>query len=144
MPNITLTKITTLTRDEVIAHAETFNCQVFRKIEISVGTPPKSELTFIWMGNGYAIAEPSPSSPDELCFRIEAEEEPGDPGYFDAEKGDVMYLLLGLEVGAAKLAYEIVEATELMKVPPYTQLYASKRRDDLHVAAESPSDGSLD
>lgn len=140
MLNITLTKITTLTRDEVICHAETFNCQVFRKIEISVGTPPKSELTFMWMGNGYALAEPSLSSPEELCFRIEAEEEPGDPGYFDAEKGDIMYLLLSPDIDSAKLAYEIVEATELMTIPPFTQIYASKRRDDLHVAAGSPSD----
>jgi hypothetical protein len=139
MPSITLTKITTLTREEVIDHAETFNCQVFRKIEISVGTPPKSELTFMWVGNGYAIAEPSPSSPGELCFRIEAEEEPGDPGYFDAEKGDVMYLLLSPDIDSAKLAFEIVDIETTSNIPPFTQRYIANRRDDLHVAAGSLS-----
>lgn len=158
-------QINRLARNVVINHPNTFNCQVFRKTVTrtepeSVGGLPtlgglgelnandEEDFTYTWIGNGYAMpaeqfsasgmmdrGDANNGSANEMRFLIEPEEAPGTPGTFTPKKDDVMYLLLGPEVGAAKLAYEIVDIETTSNIPPFTQRYVANRRDDLHVAA---------
>lgn len=150
-----------LARNVVINHPNTFNCQLFRKVvtrtapELVGGLPTlgglgvlesddEESFEYEWVGNGYAMPvesfQPSPMMDrgdanngyaDEFRLLIEPEDEGG----FVPRKHDVLYLLLGLDQGAAKLAFEIVGREAVVNIPPYSIRYLCSRRDDLHVAA---------
>lgn len=159
------TQINRLARNVVINHPNTFNCQVFRKVITrkepeSVGGLPtlgglgelngndEEAFSYTWVGNGYAMpaeqfgasgmmdrGDANNGSANELRFLIEPEDGPGQPGHFTPKKEDVMYLLLGVGLDAAKLAFEIVDIETTSNIPPFTQRFITNRRDDLHVAA---------
>ena len=157
--------INRLARNVVINHPNTFNCQVYRKTvtrtaDDSVGGLPtlgglgeinsndEEEFVYNWIGNGYALpAEQFSAAPmmdrsdanngpgNEFRFMIEPEEEVGHPEWFKPKKDDVIYLLLGITLDAAKLAFEVVDIETTSNIPPFTERYITNRRDDLHVAA---------
>jgi len=117
--------INRMTRNVIMNHPNTFNCQAFRKqvTRAALGTMggmptmgglgvldsmDEEEFEYIHLGNGYALpAEgfaPAPmvkrgdahiGSGDEFRFLIEPEEPAGHPQWFDLRNHDIVYLLLG-------------------------------------------------
>lgn len=105
---------------------------------------------YTWVGNGYMLPadqfqaasmmdrrDANDGSINEFRFLIEPEEEEGHPEYFLPKKDDVVYMLLGTDLTAAKLAFEVVDIETTTNIPPFTQRYICNRRDDLHVPAVS-------
>ena len=156
------TALARMARNVIVNHPNAFNCQLFRKVvtraapERVGGLPTlgglgvldsddEESFEYEWIGNGYAMpAEPFQPSlmmdrgdahngyADEFRFLIE----PEDQGAFVPQKHDVLYLLLGAEEGAAKLAFEVTGREAVANLPPYPVRYLCSRRDDLHVAAQ--------
>ncbi|AJK46230.1 hypothetical protein [Burkholderia plantarii] len=152
-----------MTRNVIMNHPNTFNCQLFRKVitrkaDETVGGNPtlgglgvldtmdEEEFEYEFVGNGYALlAEPftpapvvsrhdaSLSTEDEFRFLIQPEGESGSDEWFDVRKHDVMYLLLGIGPQPARLAFEIIGTETTSNIPPYTTRYVANRRDDLHL-----------
>lgn len=151
-------------RNVVINHPNTMNCQVFRKEvtrsgDIVGGLPEmgglgvisaedEEQFTYTWVGNGYSLQveifqpammmdrrDANNGAESEFKFLIEPESALGQAGYFNPQKYDVMYLLLGDGPAPAKIAFEIVGIEAVLNIPPYTSRYIANRRDDLHVVA---------
>lgn len=108
----------------------------------------EEQFEYKFMGNGYAMKvenfTPAPmvdnmdaniGAVNEFRFLIEPEEPSGHPDWFDIRKHDIVYLLLGIDPGAAKLAFEVVDIETTSDIPPYTTRYIMNRRDDLHIPA---------
>lgn len=157
--------INRMTRNVIINHPNTFNCQVFRKIvtrtapDAIAGAPTMGGLgvldlmdeesfEYAFLGNGFSMpAEgfaPAPmvnrgdaniGSGDEFRFLIEPEEPSGHADWFDVRRQDVMYLLLGVGPEAPRLAFEIVGTETTSNIPPFTTRYIANLRDDLHILA---------
>ena len=153
--------INAMTRNVIIHHPNTYNCEVYRKTVIrtapdAVGGVPtlgglgvldtmdEEEYEYTFLGYGHALpAEsfaPSPmvnhrdaniGSSDEFRFLIEPEEPSSAPGWFDIRNHDVVYLLLGTDEKPPKLAFEIVGIETTSNLPPYCSRYIANRRDDL-------------
>lgn len=157
--------INRMARNVVMNHPNSFNCQVFRKSvtrtapEAMGGAPTmgglgvldsmdEEQFEYRHLGNGYALpAEgfaPAPmvkrgdaniGAGEEFRFLVEPEEQSGHPDWFDLRSHDVVYLLLGSEPDAARLAFEVVGIETTSNIPPYTTRYIMNRRDDLHIPA---------
>ena len=153
-----------MARNVVLNHPNSFNCQVFRRVEPAPPDPADppappdvgamddedlSDVTYAWLGNGYALpVEPfgpalmmdrgdaNNGSTAEFRFLVEPEEEDaGNPEHFTPVKHDILYLLLGAGDAPAKLAFEVVGIETVTNIPPYEARYITNRRDDLHIAA---------
>jgi len=150
-----------LTRNVVMRHPNTFNCEFYRRdvnrIEPVVGERPtmggmmvlgvddETEITWSMLGTAYALSadvfQPSVmmdrgdannGAMDEYRFLIEPEHEVQQGG-FEPKKGDVFYVVLGdiQDDEAPRLAYEIIGVETTVNVPPYVPRYVCNRRDDL-------------
>ena len=147
-----------MTRNVVINHPNTWECQVFRKrVTRTDGAPvgglptmgglgvldseDEESIDYDHLGNGYALqaeafmAAPMMDRQDanngsgaEFRFLVEPEEPSGMPGYFDVRNRDVIYLVLSDDV---KLAYEIVGTETTVNIPPFVTRYVCNRRGDL-------------
>jgi hypothetical protein len=154
-----------MTRNVVMNHPNSFNCQVFRKVVTraapeSVGGAPslgglgvldsmdEEQFDYVHLGNGYAMpadrfsvapmvraGDANIGAGDEFRFLIECEEPSGHEDWFDVRSHDVIYLLLGQGPQAARLAFEVMGTETTSDIPPYTTRYVTNRRDDLHLPA---------
>lgn len=152
--------INRMSRNIVMNHPNTWECQVFRKTVNRTGEPlsgglptlggmgvlnadDEEDVTFDHIGNGFALRvdQFSPSSMtdredtnigavNEYRFLVEPEEPSGMPGYFDLRKRDVLFLVIS---GDVKLAYEIVDIETVINIPPFAVRYVVNRRGDLDV-----------
>ena len=108
----------------------------------------EEQFSYDWVGNGYMLPaeqfqassmmdrrDANNGAQNEFRFLVEPEEPEGQPGHFVPKKDDVIYMLLGTDLTAAKLAFEIVDIETTTNIPPFTQRYICNRRDDLHVQA---------
>jgi len=157
--------INRMTRNVVMNHPNTFNCQVFRKTitraeqETVDGNPTlgglgvldtmdEEQFEYEFIGNGFALPadgfSPAPmmdrrdaniGAGDEFRFLVEPEGQSGSAEWFDLRTHDVVYLLLDTGPAPAKLAFEVVGTETTSNIPPYTTRYITNRRDDLHVPA---------
>lgn len=158
--------INALTRNVVINHPNTFNCQVYRK-EVTrdgggtmggkqlmggigvIETDDEEKYEYNWIGNGYALPaqnfEPARLvsrgdanvGPDEFQFLIAPEEPSGSEDWFDIRTHDIVYILLGSGPKPAKLAFEVVGRDTTVNIAPFCARYVCNRRDDLHLPAGS-------
>lgn len=153
--------INAITRNVVIRHPNTFNCEFYRRQVLRndpvVGERPaiggmmvlsvddEVEIEWAAIGIGYALAadlfQPSMmmdrgdannGSIDEYRFLIESDKEAFEGG-FEPKKDDVFYIVLGniQDEKAPRLAYEIVAIESTVNIPPYVPRYICNRRDDL-------------
>ncbi|MBY0475413.1 MAG: hypothetical protein K2Q13_10200 [Nitrosomonas sp.] len=152
--------VTRMTRNIVINHPNTWECQIFRKTVnrvgdgVSGGLPTlggigvmsaddEEDVTFESIGVGYALqAETFMASSmmdrqdanngfaGEFRFLIEPEEPSGMPGYFTIKKRDIAYLVISDDV---KLAFEIVDIETVINIPPFAMRYVANRRGDLDI-----------
>lgn len=158
------TAVNRMSRNVVVNHPNSVNCQVFRKTVTRTGpvvsgaptlgglgvisSEDEEQFDYAWVGNGFALqAEAFQASAmmdrgdannnfgNEFKFLIEPEEPTGMPGNFTPQKYDVMYLLLGIEPGSPKIAFEIVGIEAVLNIPPFCTRFIANRRDDLHIAA---------
>jgi hypothetical protein len=159
--------INSLTRNVVINHPNTFNCQVFRKKVTRTGentvdgnptlgglavlnTADEEQFEYDYIGNGYALPaesfNPSPmvdrldaniGSADEFRFLIEPEGQSGSQDWFDLRTNDVFFLLLGGGAFPTRLAFEVIAYETTSNIPPYTTRYVANRRDDLDLPSDS-------
>lgn len=153
--------IGSVTRNVVMRHPNTFNCEFYRRdvnrLEPVVGERPvmggmmvlsmddEVEISWSILGTGYALTADSfqPSvmmdrgdanngALDEYRFLIEPELEAYEGG-FEPKKGDVFYVVLGdiQDEDAPRVAYEIIFVETTVNVPPFVPRYVCNRRDDL-------------
>jgi len=152
--------INRMTRNIVMHHPNTWECQVFRKAVDRVGestsgglptlgglgvmnADDEEDVTFSHIGNGYALPvdQFSPSSmmdmrdanngfANEFRFLIEPEAATSMPGNFITKKRDILYLVISEDV---RLAYEIVDIETVNNIPPFSMRYVTNRRGDLDV-----------
>lgn len=157
LTNVT-TAINRMTRNIVINHPNTWECQLYRKSvdrtneSAVMGMPTigglgvmssedEENISYDFLGSGYALQaeqfSPSPmmerqdansGASNEFRFLIEPEHPTGMPGNFAARKGDVMFIVISEEV---RLAYEIVDLETVMNISPFAMRYIANRRDDL-------------
>lgn len=150
--------INRMTRNIVINHPNTWECQVYRKSVTRADEPLEGGLPAMgglgvlssddeekveWqhLGNGYALPvdQFSPSSmmdrqdanigfANEFRFLIEAEAETNAPGYFVPRKNDILVLVITDDV---RLAFEIVDVEAVNNIPPFSMRYVANRRGDL-------------
>lgn len=150
-----------LTRNVVIRHPNSFNCEFYRRdvnrIEPVVGERPtiggmmvlggddEVEISWSLLGTGYALSadqfqpatmmdrgDANNGSLDEYRFLIESELEIIQGG-FEPKKGDVFYVVLGdiQDDEAPRVAYEVIFVETTVNVPPFVPRYVCNRRDDL-------------
>lgn len=150
-----------ITRNVVIRHPNTFNCEFYRRtvnrlepvegerqtmggmMVLSVEDEP--EINWEFIGTGYALVadlfQPSVMMDrgdanngfaEEFKFLIESEKEIIDGG-FEPKKNDIFYVVLGdiQDIDAPRVAYEIVAVETTVNVPPYVPRYICNKRDDL-------------
>lgn len=158
------TAINRMLRNVVLNHPNSFNCQVFRKTvtraaPVVSGAPTlggmgvmssedEEQIEYAWVGNGYALqaesfqasammeqGDANNGSGTEFRLLVEPEEPTGMPGNFIPQKNDVVYLLLGVEPGSPKIAFEIVGIEAVLNIPPFCTRFIANRRDDLHIPA---------
>lgn len=153
--------INSITRNVVIRHPNTFNCEFYRRVmgrsEPIVGERQTmggmmvmsidDEVEINWgiIGTGYALVadvfqpavmmdrgDANNGAIDEYRFLIESEKEPFEGG-FEPQKDDVFYVVLGdiQNEDAPRIAYEIIRIETTVNVPPYVPRYVCNRRDDL-------------
>lgn len=153
--------INAITRNVVIRHPNTFNCEFYRRdinrLEPVVGerqtmggmmvlsVDDEVDISWTLIGIGYALVadvfQPSGmmdrmdannGTGDEFRFLIESEKEAFEGG-FEPKKNDVFYIVLGdiQDEDAPRLAYEIIGVETTVNVPPYVPRYVCNRRDDL-------------
>lgn len=153
--------INSATRNVVMRHPNSFNCEFYRRkvnridpvigdqssiggmLVMSVEDEPDIDWEFI--GLGYALTadlfQPSGMMDrqdanngfdNEFKFLIEPELEAIEGG-FEPKKDDVFYIVLGdvSDSNAPRLAYEIINIETTVNVPPYVPRYVCNRRDDL-------------
>lgn len=158
MLNNVPSSVNRMTRNIVINHPNTWECQLYRKVvdradepeEMGLATmgglgvmSSENEENISWenIGIGYALQAESfmPSSMmdrqdannglnNEFKFLIEPEAQSGMPGYFDVRKNDVMLIVVSDDV---RLAFEIVDIETVMNIPPFATRYIANRRDNL-------------
>ncbi len=149
-----------MTRNIVINHPNTWECQVFRKTvnrggeSMSGGLPTlggigvmaaddEEDVSFELVGIGYALQAEMFSASSmmdrqdanngfagEFRFLIEPEEPTGMLGDFTIKKRDVFYLVISDDV---KLAFEIVDVETVINIPPFAMRYVANRRGDLDI-----------
>lgn len=147
-----------MTRNVVLNHPNTWECQVFRKqvcrqSDHDMGGLPtlgglgvldsedETDIEFLFLGSGYALpAEAFNASPmfdrgdavltaqNEFRFIIEPEMPSGMIGHFDLRNHDVIYLVLHDRV---KIAFEIVGVETVLNIAPFVTRYVCNRRGDL-------------
>lgn len=150
-----------ITRNVVIRHPNTFNCEFYRRdsnrLEPVVGERPtmggmmvlgaedEVDVTWSMIGLGYALVadqfqpavmmdrgDANNGAIDEYRFLIEPELEAFQGG-FEPKKGDVFYIALGdiQDEDTPRVAYEIIGVETTVNVPPYVPRYVCNRNDDL-------------
>lgn len=150
-----------ITRNVVIRHPNTFNCEFYRRevnrLEPVVGerstmggmmvmsVDDEVEINWALIGTGYALVadqfqpavmmdrmDANNGSVEEFRFLIESELEAFEGG-FEPKKNDVFYVVLGdiQDEDAPRIAYEIIGVETTVNVPPYVPRYVCNRRDDL-------------
>lgn len=147
-----------MTRNIVINHPNTWECQVYRKAvdrsnePVAMGMPTlgglgvmsaddEEDISWDYIGSGYALqAESFMPSPmmdrqdannginNEFRFLIEPEQPTGMPGNFTIRKRDVVFIVISDDV---RLAFEIVDIETVMNISPYATRYVANRRDNL-------------
>lgn len=153
--------ISAITRQVVMRHPNTFNCEFYRRdvnrLEPVVGerqtmggmmvmsVDDEVEISWSILGLGYALVadafQPSimmdrgdanNGALDEYRFLIEPELEAFEGG-FEPKKNDVFYVILGdvQDEDAPRVAYEIINIETTVNVPPFVPRYICNRRDDL-------------
>lgn len=162
--------ILAMTRNIVIRHPNTMNCEFYRRsvnrIEpvvgerqtiggmMVLGVEDESEISWESIGLGYALrAEQfSPSvmvdrmdthndEGIEFRFLIEAELQDFEGGFIP-KKNDVFYLIMGdpTDENAPRVAFEIISVETTVNVPPYVPRYICNRRDDLNAMLNQESE----
>lgn len=153
--------INKVTRQVVLKHPNSFNCEFYRRKVLRkapiVGNNPtlggmmvleiqdESEIEWDFIGIGYALAadhfQPSLLAErqdmnygheNEFRFLLEPDHELYEGG-FEPQKNDVFYVVLGniQDKTAPRVSFEIVYIETTINVPPYVPKYVCNRRDDL-------------
>ena len=163
MLNNVTTGVGALTRNVVINHPNTFNCELWRKeikrkdVSEIAGKPTmggigvmdsddEENYEYNMIGEGYALPvtmfEPAPIvdhndtniGPTEFRFLLEPEAQSGQEGFWIPKTHDLVFLLIqGVSGKFARLAFEIVGRETTTNIPPFNVRYICNRRDDLHM-----------
>jgi len=142
------------TRNTVVRHPNSYNCQLFRQIvnrvsDSEVGGLPtmgglgvlssddEEDISWDFVGNGYALQvgnfvasqmmdrqDANNGFEEEFRFLIE----PESIDSFAPKNSDVLYLLITETV---KIAFEIVAIETTSNIPPFTQRYVCNKRANL-------------
>lgn len=161
--------ITALTRQVVLHHPNAYNAEVYRRTLNRVAPPAggyptlggmmvlngedEDDITWDLVGLAYVLqAESFAPAPVvehgdatlgaglELRFLIEPEAMIGDPGGFEIQQNDVLYLLFGTGPNAPKIGYEVNGTEVMVNVPPFVTRYVCARRDDLDIIGPADPD----
>jgi hypothetical protein len=147
-------------RNVLRGHPNSFQCEVLRKIVKRPGGAPvgglptlggmavldsedEEDYEYEHLGYGYAMRaqpfQPSPmmdwqdannESADAIPMLIAPEADPGQDGYFEIKKHDVVYATVDEDIGA-KLAFEVVGVETPLNIPPFVMRYICNRRAEL-------------
>lgn len=147
--------INRMARNVIINHPNSFNCKIFGRELVRGGgsevTPPlgglgvmsvedETEFAYEFLDNGFALQVeqfmPSLMSDrldannngdgQEFAFAIQAEGSETRP----IKKGDVILIMMGDEVF---VAYEVVNISTSVNIPPYVPIFRMNRRNDLDI-----------
>ena len=149
-----------MTRNIVINHPNTWECQVYRKVvdrtnePVAMGMPTlgglgvlnaddEDDISWDHVGNGYVLqaesfmpalmmdrGDANNGQANEFRFLIEPEQPTGMPGNFAVRKRDVIFIVISDDV---RLAFEIVDIETVMNISPFSIRYIANRRDDLDI-----------
>lgn len=160
MLNIVPTALNKMVRQVVINHPNTYNGFVLKKV-LSDTAPQtlggigilsnedEDDFDFKLLGEcyamqmfevGYAASSMNDNNSNadyalpEFRFVIEPEPEPDSVEFFTPVKGDVLFLILGVDPqNSPRIAYEIVDIETVGNIPPFSVRYVTNKRSDLDI-----------
>lgn len=153
MLNAVPENINAMTRAVIQNHPNAYNCQCYRKIlnrdnpkmlggMMVLDSEDEEDFEFEFIGNGYAL-QAEPFQPSQMMDNQDAnnsyavqipflvvQEQAYD---FTLKKHDMVLLLL--DMGNIKLAWEVIGIETVINIPPFTKRYLMNQRAELNIVS---------